>query len=270
MQAITDARPARYAKCIEVSKRIRWDIDRDVIRARAVRFRPQVPARRAVARSSAPVPGRRANDACCRRCRAAPTRTCSGWSSASSARRCSSSVGTTGSATRSRSKAIVRFTDEELKHQELFRRIEALIAAEGMPDGLPLPAAARRRRGLRARQVHLGGARADLPYRARSPRRITARASSRRPSLSPLFKDIFFFHWREESQHAIIDELEWKREHAKLDCRGARRGRRRPDRPGRRASTASCRCRPGRRRLLSCAMRGGTFTSANRRDAASR
>ena len=26
---------ARYAKCIEVSKRIRWDIDRDVIRGRA-------------------------------------------------------------------------------------------------------------------------------------------------------------------------------------------------------------------------------------------
>src|SRR3970282_102240 len=26
--------PGRYAKCIEVSKRIRWDIDRDVIRER--------------------------------------------------------------------------------------------------------------------------------------------------------------------------------------------------------------------------------------------
>ena len=30
--------------------------------------------------------------------------------------------------------ALVRFSDEELKHQELFRRIEAKIAAE-MPDG---------------------------------------------------------------------------------------------------------------------------------------
>src|SRR5262249_32302840 len=27
----------------------------------------------------------------------------------------------------------------------------------------------------------------------------------------PLFKDIFLFHWREESQHAILDELEWIR-----------------------------------------------------------
>ena len=29
---------ARYAKCIEVSKRIRWDTDRDVIRGRGFDF----------------------------------------------------------------------------------------------------------------------------------------------------------------------------------------------------------------------------------------
>jgi hypothetical protein len=34
--------------------------------------------------------------------------------------------------------------------------------------------------------------------------------------LSPLFKDVFLFHWKEESQHATIDELEWIREDAKL------------------------------------------------------
>ena len=34
--------------------------------------------------------------------------------------------------------------------------------------------------------------------------------------LSPLFKDVFLFHWKEESQHAILDELEWVRENAKL------------------------------------------------------
>ena len=28
----------RYAKCVEVSKRIRWDIDRDVIRGRSFDF----------------------------------------------------------------------------------------------------------------------------------------------------------------------------------------------------------------------------------------
>jgi len=35
-------------------------------------------------------------------------------------------------------------------------------------------------------------------------------------SISPLWKDVFLFHWREESQHAILDELEWQREDAKL------------------------------------------------------
>ena len=34
--------------------------------------------------------------------------------------------------------------------------------------------------------------------------------------LSPLWKDVFLHHWKEESQHAILDELEWKREDAKL------------------------------------------------------
>src|SRR5215831_16215867 len=30
-------------------------------------------------------------------------------------------------------------------------------------------------------------------------------------SISPLFKDVFLFHWKEESQHAILDDLEWTR-----------------------------------------------------------
>ena len=29
--------------------------------------------------------------------------------------------------------------------------------------------------------------------------------------LSELFKDVFLYHWKEEIQHAIIDELEWVR-----------------------------------------------------------
>ena len=34
MQAMQTATAERYAKCVEVSKRIRWDIERDVIRGR--------------------------------------------------------------------------------------------------------------------------------------------------------------------------------------------------------------------------------------------
>jgi hypothetical protein len=34
--------------------------------------------------------------------------------------------------------------------------------------------------------------------------------------LSNLYKDVFFYHWKEESQHAILDELEWRREDARI------------------------------------------------------
>ena len=42
--------------------------------------------------------------------------------------------------------------------------------------------------------------------------------------LSELWKDVFLFHWKEESQHAILDELEWRREHARCDAARARPG----------------------------------------------
>ena len=35
-------------------------------------------------------------------------------------------------------------------------------------------------------------------------------------NLSELFKDLFLFHWKEETTHAIMDELEWPREDSKL------------------------------------------------------
>ncbi len=34
--------------------------------------------------------------------------------------------------------------------------------------------------------------------------------------ICPLWKDVFLFHWKEESQHAILDELEWVRADAEL------------------------------------------------------
>jgi hypothetical protein len=36
-------------------------------------------------------------------------------------------------------------------------------------------------------------------------------------AIDPLWKDVFLFHWREESQHAILDELEWRRVDARLE-----------------------------------------------------
>ena len=36
--------------------------------------------------------------------------------------------------------------------------------------------------------------------------------------IDPLWKDVFLFHWKEESQHAILDEMEWLREDEQLDA----------------------------------------------------
>jgi hypothetical protein len=110
--------------------------------------------------------------------------------------------------------AIVRFTDEELKHQALFRRIEQLAGSD-MPAGYrfdvsPNDVAAfvlgKCTWAVLALTCHI-----ELFSQAHYRASIDAATD-----LSPLFKDVFLFHWREESQHAIIDELEWEREDGKL------------------------------------------------------
>ncbi len=78
----------RYAKCIEVSKRIRWDIDRDVIRGRKFDFsRKFLPD--GISKVHELISSARASAGCSPRSRAAPTPTCSALSSASSAPRSS-------------------------------------------------------------------------------------------------------------------------------------------------------------------------------------
>jgi hypothetical protein len=110
--------------------------------------------------------------------------------------------------------ALVRFTDEELKHQELFRRIEAMIAA-GMPTGYQFPfqpnEVATLVLGKSTWSVLALTCMIELFTQAHYRSSIEPD-----PDLSPLWKDVFLHHCKEESQHAILDELEWKREDAKL------------------------------------------------------
>ena len=37
-----------------------------------------------------------------------------------------------------------------------------------------------------------------------------------REELCPVFKDVFKYHWKDECQHVMLDELEWTAEHARL------------------------------------------------------
>jgi hypothetical protein len=110
--------------------------------------------------------------------------------------------------------ALVRFSDEELKHQALFRRIDAMI-------GEVLP------KGYRFDIDPNGVARAVLGKSTWAVLALTLdielftqlhylQSIDPDAELSELFKDVFLYHWREESQHAILDELEWVRHDAEL------------------------------------------------------
>jgi hypothetical protein len=204
---------ARYAKCIEVSKRIRFDIDRDVIRGRSFdfgqRFLPDGLSKvdrlhfltNAEQRLLSQIQGRTYANifGLVERFIAAKVLEVSRdhWLGDQSAL-----------------EALVRFGDEEIKHQELFRRVERMCAA-GMPDGytfMPEPNAvasavlAKSTWAVLALTCHI-----ELFVLAHYRESIEADAN-----VSPLWKDVFLYHWKEESQHAILDELEWKREDAKI------------------------------------------------------
>jgi hypothetical protein len=209
----TDVDSARYAKCVEVSKRIRWDIDRDVIRNRELDFTKKFLPDGLSFVDRLPFLG------------AEERRLLSQIQGRSYANIFGlverfigakilevSSDHSLGDQTAL--EALVRFTDEELKHQELFRQMETMIGA-GMPAGYSFLA--------QPNDV----AAAVLSKSTWSVLALTClielftqahyRASIEPDSeLSPLFKDVFLFHWKEESQHAILDELEWIRENARL------------------------------------------------------
>ncbi len=111
--------------------------------------------------------------------------------------------------------ALVRFSDEELKHQELFRRIEGLLA-ETMPAGyrfVPEPDGVARA-VLAASTWAVLGLTCHIEFFTQTHYRSSIEPDD---ALSPLWKDVLLFHWREESQHAVLDELEWIREDARLD-----------------------------------------------------
>ena len=112
--------------------------------------------------------------------------------------------------------AVVRFSNEELKHQELFRQIDRMCE-EVMPAGYsfaPDPNDV-------AKAVLSKGTWAvlaltlDIELFTQTHYRESIDPND---TLSPLFKDVFLYHWKEESQHAIIDELEWVRHDASVSA----------------------------------------------------
>jgi len=213
MQAMQSGATARYAKVIEVSKRIRWDIERDVIRGRnfdvtkkylpdGLSFAPSLEfLGKDEKRLFSQIQGRTYANIFGLVERFIPPMVIAAskdhWFGDQTA-----------------FEALLRFSDEELKHQELFRRIEAMIAP-AMPVGytfMPEPNAVANA-VLSKSQWAVLGLTCDIELFTQAHYRESI---ERDDELSELWKDVFLFHWKEESQHAILDELEWVREDAKL------------------------------------------------------
>jgi len=207
-EAASGAETDRYARCIAASKRVRWDIDADVIRGRRFdldhKFLPDGLSRvdelsflsadeqrflsRVQGRTYANMFG------LVERFIGAKVLECSRdhWLGDQTAL-----------------EALVRFGDEELKHQELFRRIERMMA-EVMPEGYSFAWQPNEIAGVvlgkstwavLALTLHI-----ELFTQSHFRESIEPDAA-----LSPLFKDVLLYHWREEHQHAVLDELEWRR-----------------------------------------------------------
>lgn len=204
---------SRYARCIDLSKRVRWDIDKDVIRGRTLDFDQKfLPDGLSLVdrldflsndeqRFLSQIQGRTYANlfALIERYINAKILDVSRehWFGDQVAL-----------------EALIRFSDEELKHQELFRRVEAL-AGENMPDGYSAVADPNE-----VAQVVLSKstwAVMALTYHVEIFTQVHFKKSIEPEAhLSELWKDVFLYHWKEESQHAVIDELEWRREDAKV------------------------------------------------------
>lgn len=112
--------------------------------------------------------------------------------------------------------ALIRFSGEEIKHQELFRSVEDLIAPS-MPDGyrfVPQPNPVARMILGKSTWAVLGlTLMVEIVTQAHYLESIEDSEG-----LSPLYKDVFRYHWLEECQHAILDELEWRRVDAEVSA----------------------------------------------------
>lgn len=208
----TEEEPS-YSRCISRSKQVRWDIDRDVIRGRDLdpkdKFLPDGLTRidalpfltDGQKRFMSQVQGRTYANmfGLGERYIGAKMLEISGdyWLGDQTAL-----------------EALIRFCDEELKHQELFRRIE-VMAARHMPSGytfdhdpndIARAVLSKSTWAVLALTCHI-----ELFTQVHYRRSIEPDRE-----LSDLYKDVFLYHWKEECQHAVIDELEWRREDARI------------------------------------------------------
>jgi hypothetical protein len=212
----TTGETARYARCIKASKKVRWDIDADVIRGRDFDFdHAFLPAGLSRVDDLPFLTGEER-----RRFSQVQGRTYAyifGLVERFIGAKVLELSGQHWLGNQVALEALVRFSDEELKHQELFRRIENMLDARMAP-------------GYRKVADPNEVARAVLGKSTWSVLALTChielftqlhyqQSIEPQEGLSPLWKDVFKFHWMEEVQHAMLDELEWVRENGRITMR---------------------------------------------------
>ncbi len=203
----------RFAKCIEVSKRVRWDIDEDVLRGREFDFSQKfLPDRISKINqleflskdekvSLSQVQGRTYANMF-------------GFVERFVTAKILELTRDYWMGDQVALESLVRFSDEELKHQELFRRVEKMMVG-GMPKGYKFladpneVAAAVLQKSTWA--VIALTFEIELFTQAHYKESIEPDEN-----LSELYKDLFLFHWKEETTHALMDEIEWPRLDQKL------------------------------------------------------
>lgn len=199
---------SRYAKCIEVSKRVSWDIEKDVIRGREFdmtqKFLPDT--------LSFVEEMENLDDYEKRFLSQIQGRTYANIFGLVE-RFINTKILEIGQdyifGDQVALEALVRFSQEELKHQELFRKIDQMCG-NVMPEGytfVPNPNDVAQAVLSKSTWAVLALT-FDIELFSQSHYRDSIDPMD---NLSPLWKDVFLYHWKEESQHAILDELEWVR-----------------------------------------------------------
>ncbi|MGD9054884.1 MAG: hypothetical protein PVJ41_01915 [Desulfobacterales bacterium] len=204
-----------YAKCIEVSKRVRWDIDKDVIRGRKFNFSQKfLPD--GITRIDRLDFLTKEQKVLLSQVQGRTYANMFGFVERFITAKVLEVTRDHWLGDQVALEALIRFTDEELKHQELFRRIEKMMA-EGMapgyqflsnPDEVAAAVLQKSTWAVLALILEI-----ELFTQEHYKQSIAPEEN-----LSDLFKDIFLFHWKEETTHAIMDELEWPKEDKKLSA----------------------------------------------------
>jgi hypothetical protein len=212
-EAVDGTESARYARIIRASRRARWDIDADVIRGRSFDFSQKFLPDALAKMDGFPFLNERE-----RRLMSQVQGRTYAYVFGLVERFISVKIlelsGRHWLGDQVALEALVRFSDEELKHQELFRRIESMVAT-GMPEGYQQVADP----NDVARAVLASSTWAVLALTCHIElftQEHYQQSIDPESDLSPVWKDVFKYHWMEEVQHAMLDELEWTREHLRL------------------------------------------------------